>query len=142
MKVLTLQWQQEAEAQVVAEQAGVNLIITDRGTMDGAAYVTGGITDFERRYGVHMSEEYVRYKKVLHLQSVACFQPELFGTANNAARYETDIAQALEREMATREAWRLHPEWQMVPGGDGMEAVITHVLLYIAAEIERTLDAR
>jgi predicted ATPase len=141
MEVLKLQWQQEAEALIRAKKAGATLIITDRGTMDGAAYVSGGIPEFEKRYSVKMSDEYARYKNVFHLQSVACFQPDQFGTANNATRYETSVTQALEREMATREAWQLHPEWQMIPGNGGIEAVISQVLICIAAEIEKTLAA-
>ena len=91
------------------------LIITDRGRLDGAAYM-----DQDEFYAMAASYGYspgdlgeAFYKAVIHLRSVAFDAPTLYTTENNPARKET-IPQAVERDAATLKAWHSHPHLRVI----------------------------
>jgi len=90
------------------------VVICDRGTADGAAYVNP--REFELilgDLGCNMMDLHKRYDAVIFLQSVAVDKPELYVRANNLARSES-VDQALALDRRTFEAWNGHPQLQII----------------------------
>ncbi len=122
--VLPLQLAMENSWQTVAEAADSQLLICDRGLLDGAAYTPGGLSAYLAVYGLDLAESLRRYAAVIHLESLATARPDEYGTVGNANRYEPLVeAQALEYR--TRDAWNRHPQYHLVPGGDTVKAKIS-----------------
>ncbi|MBI5044801.1 MAG: AAA family ATPase [Candidatus Levybacteria bacterium] len=130
----------EAAFELVAGQTGAQIILCDRGILDGAAYFPGGLPAFLRKFGLDEQECYDRYDCVIHLESTATCSPSLFGKAGNATRYES-LDEAIALEHRTREAWKGHPNWIFISGENGIKDVVAQVLSivseYIDVEIER-----
>lgn len=123
--VLPVQIQLEETYALKAEQRkGVFLLICDRGLLDGAAYTPGGVDAFCKMYGVNHSEALARYAAVLHLESLAVGNPDLYGKSNNVSRFE-GLEAAARLEHATRAAWQVHPRWTLLTCENGLEGKIT-----------------
>lgn len=124
----------------VAEKNRARLIVTDRGLLDSAAYLPGGIDEFIDVSGLSLSEVYDRYDLVIHLESLATCNPDKFGKTGNAVRYES-LDEAIELEHKIREAWRDHPNWKFISGEGGIADVIAQVIdllsEYLFVETER-----
>lgn len=125
-----------------ATERGASIVICDRGILDGAAYVPGGMPRFSELCSINPEDELARYEFVIHLESVATANPLLWDElkATNPARYET-LAEAIEREMALREVYKSHPKYHFVSGSEGIESVIRSVEAILGeildTEIER-----
>lgn len=130
----------EEAFKLVAEQTGAQLIICDRGILDGAAYFPGGLDAFLKEFNLDKNEVYARYDCVIHLESTATCRPALFGKAGNQTRYES-LDEAIALEHCTREAWQGHPNWRFISGAGGLTQVIAEVISiiseYLDVEIER-----
>jgi predicted ATPase len=100
-----------------AREQGARLLVCDRGLLDGAAYWPGGRSAFLAHFGLELQACLVRYRKVIHLESLAVAHPEYFGTAGNQLRYEM-LEEAREREQAVEAAWQDHPDREKIAGGD------------------------
>lgn len=102
-----------------ATKKGAKLVICDRGLLDGAAYVPGGLSVYEQILGINASEVLTRYRAVILFESLATADPELWEKikGSNPARYET-LEQAIEREHAVREVWQGHPNLYLIGGSD------------------------
>lgn len=82
------------------------LVLLDRGIMDSAAYMDGGIPELERVLGTSSTEEYSRYEHVIYLATPPKGVYEA-NMANNPARSESyEQAQALG--IRIWEAWTGH----------------------------------
>lgn len=125
-----------------AQAKGARVVLCDRGILDGAAYLPGGMEQFASLCQLDPEEELARYDFVIHLESVATANPPLWDAlkGTNPARYET-LEQAEERELALRKVYDRHPNYHFIPGGEGIESVVRAVQQVLSdlldTEIER-----
>lgn len=105
----------------VASSRSIDLIVCDRGLLDCAAYLPGGILEFCERYNVDLEDTFNRYSRVIHLESLATANPELYLDFNgNDQRHWLPLQDAQSLEMRTRDVWQRHPFWLFIPGGEGL----------------------
>ncbi len=76
---LGLEWNYEQ----LARQRGIELMICDRGILDGAAYYPGGIDPFLSVYHLRLKDCFDRYVQIIHLESTAVCNPEIYGKTGN-----------------------------------------------------------
>ncbi len=107
----------ESSWELAAGEQNKRLLLCDRGVLDGAAYTPGGIKEFCRRYNIDRQATLDRYEAVIHLESLATAQPELYKQIRNDP-YLEPLERAQELEYKIREVWSDHPAWQFV-GGQG-----------------------
>ncbi len=132
--VCTTQVSLEQAYELVACEKGINILVCDRGQLDGAAYTPGGIKEFCKLYKINEAQAHKRYKAVIHLESVATANSQLYGKAGNENRYETlDEAESLEHR--TRAAWKNHTNWYFVPGNSGIDDVIKGATSFFTSQI-------
>lgn len=124
--IAELQPRLEDACELAARANGAELLICDRGLLDGAAYTEGGLATFAQLYGVSIERACQRYNAVIHLESVATCNPALYGKAGNDSRME-DLPTAQALEMTTRQAWQSHPSWRFISGADGISSVVSQV---------------
>jgi len=124
--VSTVQVQLENAYELMAQQMGIGLLVTDRGLMDGAGYTPGGQAEFCKIYKINLQKALGRYVSVIHLESLAVGKPELYGKNNNTNRFEA-LDEAARLDFSTREAWHGHPCWNFLPCSNGIEGNIAAV---------------
>ena len=120
----------------LARYSGRNLMICDRGFLDGAAYWPGGRHAFLAHFGMDIDSVMARYDLVLHLESVAVSRPALYGRANNGIRYE-DAGGACQVDSRVMEAWDGHPARIHVPAMDTIEDRVALLL----RELQRSVTS-
>ncbi len=128
--ILSIQQTLEETGERLARNCGARLIVCDRGVLDGAAYWPGGRQAFLHHFGLSVEDCFARYRVVLHLQSLAESHPHLYGSENNAIRYEC-VADALGVERATCDAWEGHPGRIILPAEEELQTKITRALEYV-----------
>ncbi|MCK4539760.1 ATP-binding protein [Candidatus Parcubacteria bacterium] len=105
--------QHKAESQAMTEAAnnGAKAIICDRGILDGAAYLAGGVAEFCQRFRVDENNALSQYETVIHLESLSTLNPDLYMDliTTNPNRFEP-LEQAQGRELNLRHAWAQHPK--------------------------------
>ena len=74
-----------------------------------------------------MTDILSRYEAVIHLESLATAEPQKYGKAENAERFEP-LEIAIELEQATRAAWAGHARRVLVDGRRGIEGKIAQVI--------------
>ena len=132
--VFPLQCTLEDACELAAREKGAEILICDRGLLDGAAYTPGGLPAFLETFGVDEGGAHGRYARVIHLESVAVCNPALYGNIGNEVRFETqEEAAALDAKTAA--TWQNHPNWQLVPGCCGIEVVLEAVIAAVAEEL-------
>jgi predicted ATPase len=136
--VLSVQLNMENEYEHMARQRSIPLIIYDRGILDGAAYLGKGRDYFLKKNNLSLSEVTSRYDAVIHLESVAVSNPELYRALkeSNPARYESP-EEAMTRDMAIMDAWELHGNRTVISGKMGIDAVVAQVLIRVREEMGR-----
>jgi len=91
------------------------LLLTDRGIMDGDAYLPPGV--FKAMYedmGLGINELCDgRYVGVVHLATPAFAFEEFYIRTNNAARKE-NAEEARQKDLRTRDAWAGHPHLKII----------------------------
>lgn len=91
------------------------IVVSDRGTMDGAAYLERG--DFEtivHRLGYIIPQiNSERYDGVFHLVTAAIGAEEFYTRDNNKIRKES-LEEARELDLRTRSAWETHPNFYVI----------------------------
>ncbi|MFA5020733.1 MAG: ATP-binding protein [Patescibacteria group bacterium] len=132
--VTKLQHSLEQAYQLIADQRGITLLICDRGLLDGAAYTPGGRPAFARRYGVKIRKTMQEYESVIHLESLATAQPELYGQGNNEHRFEP-LAEAQALEGRTRAAWSGHRCHLIIENKSGLKTIISAVIETVRARL-------
>lgn len=95
---------------------GPVLVVTDRGTKDGEAYIgkeafDGILHDLDLTQAKVRDE---RYQAVFHLVSAARGAPQAYTTANNTARRES-VSEAASLDQATLAAWQGHRDVVIFP---------------------------
>ena len=98
--------QLDQEERLAGELPG-NVLLLDRGTVDGSAYWPEGPDDYWRELGTTRAAELARYDAVVWLQTCAAVDA-YDGAASNACRHE-DPAAAIATGQKLLEAWQGHP---------------------------------
>ncbi|KAL7346173.1 AAA domain-containing protein [Encephalitozoon intestinalis] len=123
-------------ARDIAENGGNAVVIYDRGTMDGSAYVTKN--DWEEIcQEVGMSEVELRdarYDCVIHLVSAADGAEKHYGNGNNITRLE-GLKEARLLDKNTSNAWIGHPYLEIIDNSTdfegkkkrAMETILKHI---------------
>ncbi len=114
--VLPVQENMEEIWSLEAKKRDLEMMILDRGMLDGSAFWPGGLNAFSNFFGLNLQEIRRRYMAVIHLESLATANPEKYVMLRdtNPHRFET-LEQASRVEMATREAWLDHDAWYFIP---------------------------
>lgn len=124
--------QKELELQALERSMG-NLVVCDRGALDGAAYWTGSLKEFCFAMGTSLEREHERYAAVIHLQTA----PEGYGYTNNDVRTET-WAEAAALDAKVGSIWSTHPNYCFVPNEgtfvDKLNAALRALKPYLPAE--------
>ncbi len=108
-QIYHLQIQQENAALVAGP---VEIVLLDRGTLDGAAYWPEGPADYLRVLGTSFEQELSRYHAVIWLQTAAVLGV-YDGTQSNATRFE-DARAAIASGQRVRALWAGHKNFQEV----------------------------
>ncbi len=103
-----------------AEHEGKRLIIYDRGLLDGAAYLPGGIPELEEITGQDEHAMLGNYDSVLHLTTSAAHSA--YNKRSNPHRFEVAAA-ALELDQRIMAAWDNHPNRIVLDEPDKVERV-------------------
>ena len=86
-----------------------DLIVCDRGTVDGAVYWPGGIEDFFASMGTTLDAELARYDAVIHSPAVGCGVYQ-----STRVRTETlEVASQIDRKIL--KIWEKHPNRLVIP---------------------------
>jgi predicted ATPase len=118
-----------ARARTLAEQ--IPLIGQDRGVFDNAAYLQISADELATQFGESKSQLMRSYDLVIHLDTLASISPESFGSATNAARYETaEEAIAVDRRLW--KAYADHPNHIRVAASDRLTDKQQHVIELVA----------
>jgi len=109
-----------------AIRKGKRMVLVNRGTLDSAAYLPGGVDDFLRITRSTLQEQYARYTAVFCLEA----PPKKVYDAikgNNPARRETH-AEAVENYARIHAAYKDHPRLITIPnGGSTWEPKMAHI---------------
>ncbi len=125
--ILSVQIQVENVYELKGIQEKINLLICDRGILDGAAYTPGGLDAFCKFYRIPLKEALGRYSAVIHLESLAVGNPELYGKTNNSNRFEA-LTEAQKLEYSARQVWKSHPRFCFVNCKRGIEGKISKAI--------------
>ena len=125
------EWQNDFQSRIIEKQLsdetyltqvadlrnrGVKLVICDRGILDGAAYEPLGREAFMQKHQLTAELCHSLYDVVIHLNSLATDQPELYDQLKhtNPSRFEdADTAKALDEKIAL--AYEGHPNLIRIP---------------------------
>ena len=118
--VLTLHRSLEDAFALMCAEKGAKLIICDNGLPSGAAYMPGGVEEFEQMYGIDFDKEVGEYACVIHLETIARVAPEKYGRHNNEHRYTT-VEQAVMHDEILKQIWNRHPNHFVMPSGWSLE---------------------
>ena len=88
------------------------ILLCDRGTVDGAAYWPGGSDGFFEDIGSSLEKELLRYDAVIFFESAAMGHMSIEG--GNPIRNES-LEQAVKLDHKLRALWSKHPRFVLVP---------------------------
>jgi len=125
-----------------AQMQRKSTVFFDRGLLDPAAYLPGGKKTLKSQYNLDIDSVLERYTMVVHLQSLACVDQDLYMKlmSTNPARYDTP-EQAIERDEKLVNAWKDHPNFHFISAQGGIDNVLNQVIELLSpildVEIER-----
>ena len=145
-------WQDELQQQILVKQINdenisiseaemfeePSIVLCDRGVLDGAVYMAGGLEKFLEKFHLEYSACISRYDAIIHLNSLAVDDPEKFiefFKSNSARHRQVDKAALLDK--AIFEVWKGHQNHLRVASTEEMEEKIELVLSEIRKELER-----
>jgi predicted ATPase len=108
-----------------AQQEGKLLAIYDRGLLDGASYLPGGIRELEEITGHDEHSMLSNYDSVLHLTTTAAHAA--YDKQSNPHRFEESAA-ALELDQRIMTAWENHPNRIILDEPDKAERIAKGLL--------------
>jgi len=120
---------EDAFRSAAAAGTGPAVILCDRGTMDVSAYLPPATWQalLKQRGWSAVELRDSRYEAVIHLVTAADGAEAFYGTANNAARWETpEQARALDQRL--RDAWLGHPHFRVVDNSSDFAGKIRRAL--------------
>jgi predicted ATPase len=98
--------------EAVMAQHPEQILLCDRGTVDGAAYWPSGPDGFFEDLGSSLERELSRYDAVIFFESAAVGHMSIEG--GNPIRNES-IEQAIKLDRKLRNLWSQHPKFMLVP---------------------------
>jgi predicted ATPase len=115
--VLNAQILFEQSVEEWASIAGASFILCDRGTLDGACYLDGGIDAFCEAYHVNLSNHYGRYDLVLQLEGLANANPDQYmqELRSNPHRLESGVEESQKLHKAIQDIWSPHSQYHYIP---------------------------
>lgn len=141
----TQTWQNALQHAIAGHQIGLELlaqedaqrrqkqsILQDRGLLDGAAYLEGGIAQLEDYLGMDKEQALGRYHTVIYLGSLA--RP--YETLSNPHRFE-EKARAQALAATVLEAWQDHPNLIEIHNRDNRTEEIDQAVINTLMNIER-----
>lgn len=97
----------------------VEIVVLDRGALDGAAYGAESLDAFCETHGLDLDTVYSWYDLVVHFESLAVAAPELYRRGvGNEHRMEDAVEVAAGLCHGVKAAWRGHPNFQSIGGSD------------------------
>lgn len=103
----------EEESSGHARRTGKQLLVTDRGTLEGAAYMNGGIPEFLSLNGTTAERECSRYLAVVFLETPSRSVYEAKRGNNGTRSEDYGVAMALSERISA--AWSAHPRFIRIP---------------------------
>jgi predicted ATPase len=110
------QIEQEEKFITIGKKMGAKAVIFDRGRLDGASYLEGGVSELCEQFQVTEGDCIKHYDVVIHIESLAKVAPELY-TKGQAGRFES-LSRALEVEEKCKLAWKAHRQRVVVSTSD------------------------
>lgn len=110
----------EGITEVRAKRENKHLAIYDRGILDGAAYLPGGIRELEEVTGQDEQAMLAKYDSVLHLTTSAAHAA--YDKLSNPHRFE-EATVALELDQRIMAAWENHPNRIILDEPDKAERI-------------------
>ncbi len=101
-----------------------NVIVCDRGTLDGAAYFPGGRAQFLKSVKTSLNEEFQRYDGVIHLETPTANMGYDF---SNPMRTESNKG-ARELDERTQSVWAGHPNRVLIQSRNSFIEKVVEVL--------------
>ncbi len=98
--------------EAVMAQHPEQILLCDRGTVDGAAYWPSGPDGFFEDIGSTLEKELARYDAVIFFESAAVGHMSIEG--GNPIRNES-LEQAVKLDRKLRDLWSQHPKFMLVP---------------------------
>lgn len=109
------------------------LIVCDRGTMDGKAYIKSHEYEQMLKYlGLNEVELRDNYDAVFHLVTTAVGAREYYTLENNKARYES-IDEAIISDKRTLQAWTGHPHLRVIDNSTDFEGKMRRLMIEISS---------
>jgi predicted ATPase len=102
------------------------LMVFDRGALDGAGFWPPGPQAYFKEYGLDQQAEFKKFDHVLFMELPT---PEQFGGVN-ALRFH-DYQQSLQSEKQLREAWQGHPGFREVKACQSIEEKVQATIALI-----------
>lgn len=110
----------EGITEVRAKRENKHLVIYDRGILDGAAYLPGGIRELEEVTGQDEQAMLAKYDSVLHLTTSAAH--DAYDKLSNPHRFE-EATVALELDQRIMAVWENHPNRIILDEPDKAERI-------------------
>ena len=135
--IIARQFRLEDAARARARRMKIPIVVCDRGMLDTAAYLKGGLPEFEGRYQMTSRDVYRRYDLVVELATVATV-PELYARDQKSSLHlSEDIHKALQLAQKTSELWQQHPRHWHVDLKDTVEEKCAVVIGRLRNMIEK-----
>lgn len=118
------------ELEALYDRPDFDVILCDRGSLDGLAYWPGDPAEFYLQLGTSHEAELARYALVVHLRPPT----DGNGYERKGLRIET-AAEAARIDARIERAWRGHPRRVFVPHTDDFVTKVGRVLAIVNAEL-------
>lgn len=115
-----------------AREQGAQVIVYDRSCLDGAAFVSGTVEEFCAQYGLSYGNELARFDMIIHLQSLAAWDPAQYMVYVGEKRLEDEAATANLREQKLLTVWGKHKRHVVVKGSPNITEKIEAVTKLVA----------
>lgn len=122
--------QRELE-QMALEERLADVVLCDRGTLDGLAYWEGSAADFETATGTTRAEELARYAAVIHLRTPAAGHG--YNNDNPLRTESAEEAARLDRRIL--EVWSAHPRRTVIDAELDFMAKLARAVAVIRGEV-------
>lgn len=131
--ILEKQMADEASAQSAAEKLTQEngqpvTIVCDRGILDGAIYMPGGREEFFSYFGLTLEECVARYDRVIHLNSLATDNPELYEELRQKGQRRKNSEEYISLDEQTFRAWQGHPKRERIMATESIDQKLEKVV--------------
>lgn len=124
---------QVGQEQRIAREHPNQVLLLDRGTIDGAAYWPDGFDAFWEAMGTTHAQELARYDTVIWLETAAALGV-YDGDASNSCRFEDADAAIASGEVLLK-LWGDHPRLRKVPASAQLDDKLAAVWKLIGTEL-------